>query len=171
MLKPYTVSLFGHRIIADTHHASSELEKIISHLILTKEYVEFLIGRNGDFDILAASIIRRCIKRYDRANTSLTLILPYPTAEFARNEEYYLSYYDSVEIFSSSRKTHFKAAFSLRNKYMADRSDLIICCIDHSGGGAYNAVKYALSLNKQFYNTASTPPPELSDPQNIYRFP
>ena len=51
----YTVSFFGHRRIADWQTAETRLFRQISELIKTKEYVEFLIGRNGDFDRLAAS--------------------------------------------------------------------------------------------------------------------
>ena len=36
------------------------LEKKIRELLLTKEYLEFLVGRDGEFDQLVASTVRRC---------------------------------------------------------------------------------------------------------------
>ena len=51
----YTVSIFGHRRITDWQTAETRLFRQISELIKTKEYVEFLTGRNGDFDRMAAS--------------------------------------------------------------------------------------------------------------------
>ena len=57
----YTVSLFGHRYIE--HHSKTEdkLDKILSDLICEKEYVDFLIGKDGEFDILAASAIKKAV--------------------------------------------------------------------------------------------------------------
>ncbi|MBR1736707.1 MAG: hypothetical protein IJ736_06780 [Firmicutes bacterium] len=155
MLDTYTVSFFGHRIITDLHYSKRQLEKIISNLIQTKDYLEFLIGRNGDFDISAAAVIRCCTEKLDLANTTLTLVLPYQTADLGKNEKYYLAYYDEIEVCSASASAHYKAAFSIRNKYMIDRSDLVICCIEHTSGGAYKAVEYAISKNKPILNTAS----------------
>ena len=49
----YTVSLFGHREINQPIMAAEKLEKVIRKLISSKEYVNFLIGRDGEFDIIA----------------------------------------------------------------------------------------------------------------------
>ena len=94
----YTVSLFGHREINQPIMAAEKLEKVIRKLISSKEYVNFLIGRDGEFDIIAASVIRRIIKELDYGNASLTLVLPYMKAEYRDNEKEYLTYYDKVEI-------------------------------------------------------------------------
>ena len=53
----YTVSLFGHREINQPIMAAEKLEKVIRKLISSKEYINFLIGRDGEFDIIAASVI------------------------------------------------------------------------------------------------------------------
>ena len=55
----YTVSLFGHREITDYRELENQLTEIVRKLIQTKEYVSFLIGRNGEFDEYGASIIKR----------------------------------------------------------------------------------------------------------------
>ena len=57
----------------------------------------------------------------------LILILPYVTAEYEKNEEYFHQYYDDVEICYEASCSHYKAAITIRNKYMVDRSDLVIC--------------------------------------------
>ena len=44
----YTVSLFGHRYIDNVSDVEDKLDPIIENLLNTKEYVEFLIGRNGE---------------------------------------------------------------------------------------------------------------------------
>ena len=62
------------------------------------------------------------------------------------------SYYDEVQICSESAQAHPKAAISIRNRAMIDKSDLVICCIEHNSGGAYMAVKYAQKLGKPIIN-------------------
>jgi len=61
-MKVFTVSLFGHRKIDDLWRLNDQLTTIIQELIQTKVYVAFLIGRNGEFDEYAASVIKRAQK-------------------------------------------------------------------------------------------------------------
>ena len=86
MMPLYTVSLFGHRHIENTVEAQFKLEKTISAILSKYEYTNFLVGRNGDFDILAASVIKRTKGALDAANASLILVLPYVTAEYRHNQ-------------------------------------------------------------------------------------
>ncbi len=79
-MNTFTVSFFGHRQIDRPLEAEERLEKIIRELIRNKEYVEFLVGRNGEFDQMAASTVRRVKKAVDDANSALVLVLPYMTA-------------------------------------------------------------------------------------------
>lgn len=139
----FTVSLFGHRTIINAPMAEANLEEIIRSLILSKEYVVFLVGRAGEFDILAASVIRRVQRELDRANSSLVLVLPYMTVEYRNNAAGFDSYYDEIEICERSAQAHFKAAIQIRNQYMVERSDLVICHIEHNSGGAFQAVEHA----------------------------
>lgn len=150
----FTVSLFGHREISNPLEVENALVKEVELLIRSKEYVEFLIGRNGDFDLLAASAIRRTQKALDRGNSALVLVLPYMTDEYRQNTAALENYYDEVEICEEAAESHFKAAFSTRNRIMAERSDLILCCIEHQSGGAFQTVKFARTLNKPIVNLA-----------------
>lgn len=139
----YTVSLFGHRQIEYAGEVERQLEQKIEELVRTKEYVEFLIGREGEFDILAASVIKRVIKHTGLGNCSLVLVLPYMKAEFANNEQMFLDYYDEVEICERSAASHYKSAMQIRNRAMVDRSDLVIGCIQNKYGGAFKTIQYA----------------------------
>ena len=145
----YTVSFFGHRHIEQGALVEERLESLLYDLITGKEYVEFLIGRDGEFDLLASSVIKRCIKKYGRGNTSLVLVLPYMRAEYRDNEAAFLDYYDEIEICEESARAHYKAAIQIRNRCMVDRSDLVVCCIQHQSGGAYKTVQYAQRLGKR----------------------
>ena len=139
----YTVSFFGHRRVNNPIELEEKLKKIVENLIDSKEYVDFLVGRDGDFDMVVTSTIKR-VKRYmDWGNSSLILILPYLTAEYRDNEKSFHDYYDDVEICAEAAGGHFKAAFQVRNRQMIDRSDLVISYVEHNSGGAYQAKRYA----------------------------
>ena len=90
-LEPYRVSLIGHRYIEDCH-LQDRVEVIVRELIDTHEYVEFMIGRNGDFDLMAASAIKTVQKNHRDDNSSLSLVIPYPVADM----EYYEDYYNDI---------------------------------------------------------------------------
>lgn len=48
----FTVSFFGHRVIEDPLLIEQRLEMLIRKLLNEKEYVEFLISRGGEIDLL-----------------------------------------------------------------------------------------------------------------------
>lgn len=154
MLNIFTVAFFGHRYIDKPSRVQDLLEEHIRKLINEKEYVDFLVGRNGEFDQCAASTVRRVQKNYKDCNSALVLVLPYPTAEFLKNEDYFYEYYTDVDISYKASIAHPKAAIQLRNQEMVDRADLIICYIEQKEGGAYKAVKYAEKHNKLIINIA-----------------
>ena len=144
----YRVAFFGHRRIYNIREIEEKLVPILNELILTKEYVEFYIGRNGEFDEFAASVIKREQKQLDRGNSVLILTLPYTVKDI----EYYADYYDEIVIPDAIGKAHPKAAITLRNRWMADTADLIIAYVEREEGGAYAAVKYANKNNKNVIN-------------------
>ena len=147
----YTVTFFGHRELSDPFIIEDRLEQLLHQLIHTKEYVEFLVGRDGEFDQLVSSVIRRCKEKYACGNVMHILVLPYERAEYRDNKDSFESYYDEIEIYPGEG-AYFKSAIEQRNHYMAERADLIICCIEHESGGAYAAVKYAEKIGKKIIN-------------------
>ena len=142
-MEMYTVSFFGHRIIDDLDKVQNELENIISKIVSEHEYVQFLVGRDGDFDIIAASAVRKVKKTLFVDNVDLNLVLPYMRAEISNNIEYMLDYYNDIQVDNDARKAHFKAAIKIRNQNMVKKSQLVICYVEKNKGGAYNAMKYA----------------------------
>ena len=147
-----TVCFFGHRQLEHPAEAERVLEETVRRLLREHDYVEFLVGRDGDFDILASAVVKRCQKEFRGDNSALTWLLPYPTADFRDNQASYEKYYDGIEIFQSNG--HYKGAFQRRNRAMIDRSDLIVCCIEHEYGGAYQSVRYAKRIGKKVENVA-----------------
>ena len=148
MLLPYTVCLFGHRQIENVIEVEDSLRSVINRILAEHELVEFLIGREGEFDILAASVIKQMVRDRDTGSCTLTLVMPYMRADFEKNQAEYEAYYDSVELCEESAAAHPKAAIQIRNRAMVDRSDLCVFYVTHPSGGAYQTMKYAESIDR-----------------------
>lgn len=153
-MKIYTVSFFGHRYIDNFHIVEDRLDKLIRRLLTEHEYVEFLVGRDGDFDQLVSSSVRRCKRTIRDDNSALVWVMPYETAEYRDNEDAFHNYYDDVEVCSASAGGHFKGAHQTRNREMVDRADLILCYIERENGGAWRTVQYAMKQGKTVINLA-----------------
>lgn len=152
LMKIYTVSFFGHRNLYDIRRIDKRLSPLLKELIQTKPYVSFLIGRHGEFDEYAASVIKRVQKEVGSDNNDLTLVIPYGVADI----EYYENYYDNVIIPEIVDGVHPKLAITLKNRWMVEQSDLVIVNVEHSKGGAYTAMKYAERINKKIINLFDT---------------
>ena len=152
-METFTVSFFGHRYIDNPFPIEKALDELIGSLLQSKEYVEFLVGRNGDFDQLVSSTIRRCKREIRADNSAHVWVLPYVTADSRDYEEDYRAYYDEIEVFDSAGK-HFKAAFQARNRNMVDRADLVVFCVERKEGGAYQTMRYAMQQGKAYINLA-----------------
>ena len=153
----YTVSLFGHRQVNDPFAVDRKLETIVRELLTEKEYVEFLVGRDGEFDQLVSSSVRRCKRAIRDDNSALVWVMPYETAEYRDNEDAFHNYYDEVEVCGASAGSHFKGAHQKRNREMVDRSNLVVFFVERETGGAYQTMRYAEKIGKRYINLAIVP--------------
>ena len=147
MLEIFTVSLFGHREVPYEPTMEAALEQIVRHLLQTHSYVSFLLGRDGEFDRLAASIIQQVRKEWGDHNSELVWVMPYLKQDYLRNQENYDQYYTYIEVCEESASAHFKAAIGIRNQVMIDRSDLVIAYVRRQTGGVASALRYAQQQN------------------------
>ena len=147
----FRVTLFGHRDFCATRETEGKLYDVLKNLMLKKSCLEIYIGRNGEFDLFAASIVKRIKKELDNSSCSVTLVLPYKVKDI----EYYEKYYDDIIIYENEERLHPKAAIAKRNGWMVENSDLLICFVDHNSGGAYKALQYAQKLGIKTINLFS----------------
>ena len=154
-MRIYSVAFFGYWYVDNIIKVENLLEGQIRRLIDENEYVDFLVGRNGDFDQCVSSSVLRVRKNHRDDNSALVLVLPYPTAEYLNNENYFYDYYTDVEISHAASVAHPKSANQIRNREMVDRADLIICYIEYEKGGAWQTVEYALKQGKTVINLAN----------------
>ena len=146
----FKVAFFGHREIPNEREAEERLSRLVRDLLREKDYVEFYLGRNGDFDILCARVIRAARAALGEDNSSMILVLPY----HVKDEEFYENYYSEILLPEKLLSMHPKSAIGARNRFMAEEADLVISYICH-GGGAARAVRFAEKAGKRVINVAT----------------
>ena len=147
----YRVALFGHREFDDYRTLDKHLLELLEDLIRSRDFLEVYIGRNGEFDVYAATVVKRAQKALEKNNSDFICVLPYSN----KDAEYYEKYYDSVIIPDCLHEVHPKGAITKRNCWMVDQADLVICYVERNSGGAYTAMRYAEMLGKQVINLAA----------------
>ena len=146
----YRVAFIGHRVLTHQYGLEDKIERVVRDIIREKEFVEFLMGRNGDYDIMAASTVKRVRESVGSDNSSLILILPYRM----KDDEYYEKYYDVIE-YPIDINTHPKAAITARNRWMIENADLLVAYVEKDRkGGAYTTMRYMEKLQKKTVNLA-----------------
>ena len=153
----FTVSFFGHRVVENYLMLEKQVQEIVVELLSKKEYVEFLVGRNGEFDQMVSSVIRKCKRNIRDDNSALVCIMPYHTAQLRDNETAFFNYYDEIEVYNNLKKQHYKSAFRSRNRSMVDRSDLVVFYVEREIGGAYQTLRYAQQKGKKILNLCDIP--------------
>ena len=143
MLDTYICAFFGHRDFKEHFECEKRIINILKEMLSKYEYVEFLVGREGEFDTFAASMVQKVKKEYFNNNCSLVWVMPYKKSEYTRNKEEYDRYYDSIEVCEKAERAHFKSAIKIRNYDMAERANAVICYIERESGNAFQAVKFA----------------------------
>lgn len=94
----------------------------------------FLVGCYGEFDLLAANIIHVLKNKYPEIKS--VNIIPYTNKKI--NEELF----DKYE-YPLSENANPRYAIIEANKYMVDKSDVVIAHIKRNSGGAFKTFCYA----------------------------
>ena len=123
------------------------LREALERLVTERGVTVFYTGGMGEFDELFARTVRS-MKRTD-PRLRLVLVMPYLTKELFAEKAYYEARYDEILIPAELDGVHPKAAIGLRNRWMADRSDLVIAALHRDFGGAAEAVRYAERIGKE----------------------
>ena len=133
------VAFCGHREVFDPESVDAWLNETVEELIL--EGVDcFYLGGYGQFDTLAAAVVRQQKERHPQIRS--VLVLPYLDRSFDA------SAYDET-VYPPLENVPKLYAISRRNAYMIDRSDVVIAFVTHSFGGAYKALCYAQRRQKR----------------------
>ncbi len=142
-METYKITFIGHREFYHHRTLEEKLPKLLRQYLSSHEYVEFYIGRSGEFDIAVASIVKQLQKDLGTHNNRLILVLPYPVKNIDEHEKYY----DKV-LLPLPSTTHYKRAITARNEWLVDNCDLLIAYTERETGGAYATCKYARKTGK-----------------------
>ena len=141
-MKEKICSFCGHRD-ADSS-LRTEIKEAIIDIIENGNITTFYSGGMGNFDKLCESVVRELKQVYP---LKLYLIAPYMTQKINRNGKYYMELYDDI-IIPDLGEVHYKRAITERNKWIVKKSNVLLCYVTRSNGGAYQMMQYARGLSK-----------------------
>lgn len=136
---------FGHRVLL--MDIEKPLRGILERLVTERGVTVFYTGGMGEFDELFARTVRSM--RWTDPRLRLVLVMPYLTGELSAEKAYYEGHYDEILIPAELDGVHPKAAIGLRNRWIVDRSDIVIAALHRDFGGAAEAVRYAEKVGKE----------------------
>lgn len=143
-----TCAFFGHRNCPKT--VREPLVGVLEDLIGNYDVDDFLVGNNGDFDAMVASVLRELNEKYPHIQYHIVLAyMPGAKDEYGNNDDFHHTLYpEGIE------EAPKRFAISWRNRWMVHECDYVVCYINHSFGGAAQFVEYAQHQKKTIINLA-----------------
>ncbi len=126
----------GHRDTPWT--VSQALQEAVEQHIVTYGVSEFIVGRYGDFDRMAAEAVIRAKKRHP--NVMLTMLIPYHPAERPVKLP---QGFDNTFYPPGMEKVPRRLAIVCANRYVAEHVDYLIAYAWHPASNARELVVYA----------------------------
>ena len=143
------VSFCGHSDFSPTEENERVMLEILERRVGNTD-AEMYLGGYGGFDEFAY----KCCRKYKEShrNVSLIFVTPYLSEKYLENKlGYPMVKYDGV-VYPDIEDKPVRFAIEYRNKWMAEKSDLVICFIARSYGGAYKTYSYAKRKGKEILN-------------------
>ena len=134
-----TVAFCGHAQISQSEKIEKWLYDVTQKLI-EQGATTFYLGGYGDFDSLAASVLREQKKQYPQIE--LVLVLAYLNT--GRNT----SGYDST-VYPPLETVPRRFAISHRNRWMVESADVVVAYVLHDWGGAATTLRCVRQKKKQ----------------------
>lgn len=133
------VTFCGHSTVANAPAVAAALAAAIEKLI-AEGATEFYLGGYGEFDSMAARIVRDAKAAHPEIHS--TLVIPYMDREFNP------SLYDG-SVYPPLESVPRRFAISKRNEWMIDQADVVVSGVSHDWGGAATTLKYAKRKKKR----------------------
>jgi uncharacterized phage-like protein YoqJ len=132
------VTLCGHAYVSQPDTVKQWLRNVVACLISEGAEI-FYLGGYGEFDRIAASVLREEKKRH--ANLQMALVLPYIDANIN------VSNYDYT-VYPPLESVPPRFAILKRNQWMVEVSDVVVAYVTHDWGGAAKTLQYARNKRK-----------------------
>ncbi len=133
------VTFCGHREVNEPEKVRKWLHETIEGLILEGANC-FYLGGYGQFDAMAADVVRELKGKYPIIRS--VLVLPYLDRAYDMNR------YDE-SIYPPLEKAPKRYAISKRNEYMVDKADVVVAYVVYGFGGASKTLRYAERKHKR----------------------
>ena len=126
----------GHREASEKLYPA--LYTAIEEHITKHNVTEFIVGKYGNFDKLAAKAVIKAKQQYPEI--TLSLLIPYHPAKRPIQKP---SGFDEIYFPEGMEKVPPKAAIIRANRYIVDRVDFLIAYVWHPASNAQDLVEYA----------------------------
>lgn len=139
---------FGHS--QTPYSVRSLLEREIIKLLEENDIVQFYVGNHGNFDAMVRSTLKGLRDAYPNFTYNVVLAyMPGKKDEFAIEDPYEDTIYpEGLETVPR------RYAISARNKWMVEKTDMVICYKQWDGGGAAQFIRMAERKGKEIINLA-----------------
>lgn len=121
----------------------SKIDEVLENLI-SNGFTEFYSGGMGNFDKICANKIFKLKDKYPFIKNYI--VIPYLSFNIFNKE-----IFDDI-IYPELEKYHFKSAIIYRNKWLIDNSNLALCYINYTWGGAYKTFTYCTKKQLEYIN-------------------
>ena len=133
------VTFCGHREVHEPEKVKGWLEEVVDRLI-HEGADTFYLGGYGQFDAMAASVVREKKERYPQIRS--VLVLPY------LDRVVDACTYDDT-LYPPLENVPRRYAISKRNEYIVDNADVVIAYVVYGFGGASKMLQYAEKKRKR----------------------
>ncbi len=139
---------FGHSYTPET--VKPLLKNEIVKLLEEYAEVQFYVGNHGNFDAMVISVLKSLKSEYSNFTFNVVLAyMPGKKDEFAVGDPYEDTIYpEGLEMVPR------RFAISARNKWMVEKTDMVICYKTWDGGGAAQFIRMAERKGKKIINLA-----------------
>lgn len=147
--RPQSVTYLWDEDSIQSEELKEKIEKTIIEIIEKSGATHFVSGMAIGVDMICAEIVLRLKEKYPKI--TLECALPCETQANKWSEKYRERYFSIIE--ASDKETLLQTQYTpdcmmKRNKYMVDKSDIVIAVWNGSASGTGNTVKYARGNNK-----------------------
>lgn len=128
------------------------LYSTLLELVQGYDITEFYCGYHGMFDTASICAVHRISKQYP--NIVCTLVTPYHSDDIC---QYFHTNHPCFEtLYPFEKFVPYRHAIQLANQYKINNSDIVVCYVEYTFGGAYTSMQYAQRKNKLCINLADS---------------
>ena len=142
------ISFFGHADFCEQKDYHDSLYDLVLSLCKNQNSVELFFGGYGNFDSFCYNVCAE-IKKI-KGSVTLSYVTPY-LGSYLEKRTYLQKRYDQI-VYPEIENAPKRLAIIKRNEWMINKSDLVICYVNRSFGGAFYSLRYAKRKKKKIFN-------------------